>query len=114
PCLCRTHISRAVTKALKVWSLVAKLEKNCQIEDENTRRDDLAAYPDPGSEAASFITIDDEDIQALHTPSFADKFPEIPMFIQKILASFEAKDSNMKKRDTNNAKLPSDMAREAK
>ncbi|KAK0475404.1 hypothetical protein IW261DRAFT_1313637, partial [Armillaria novae-zelandiae] len=72
-----THISRAVTKALKVWSLVAKLEKNCWIEDENTRReaatmkhmDDLVAYPDPGSEVASFITIDDEDIQALRTLS---------------------------------------------
>ncbi|KAK0491738.1 hypothetical protein EDD18DRAFT_1012679, partial [Armillaria luteobubalina] len=117
-----THISSAVTKALKVWSLAAKLEKNCRIEDENTTReaatmkhmDNPVVYPDPGSDAASFITIEDEDIQALRTPSFAEKFTEIPMFIQRILAAFEAKDSDAKKRDASDAKLPSDAAREAK
>ncbi|KAK0489988.1 hypothetical protein EDD18DRAFT_1358973 [Armillaria luteobubalina] len=118
PCQRRMHISSAVTKALKVWSLAAKLEKNCQIEDENMTREaatmkhmsNPVVYPDPGSDTASFVTIEDKDIQALRTPSFT----EIPMFIQRILATFEAKDSNTKKRDASDVKLPSDAAREAK
>ncbi|KAK0496458.1 hypothetical protein EDD18DRAFT_1353210 [Armillaria luteobubalina] len=122
PCQHCTHISSAITRALKVWSLVAKLEKNCQIKDKNMTREatmmkhmsNPVVYPDPGSDAVSFIMIKDEDIQALHTPSFMEKFVEIPMFIQRILATFEAKDSDAKKRDASDVKLPSDAVREAK
>ncbi|KAK0498199.1 hypothetical protein EDD18DRAFT_1015178, partial [Armillaria luteobubalina] len=76
------YILSTITKALKVWSLAAKLEKNCWIKDENMTRetitikhmDDPVAYLDPGLDAASFIMIEDEEIQALCTLSFANKF----------------------------------------
>ncbi|KAK0484554.1 hypothetical protein IW261DRAFT_1301831, partial [Armillaria novae-zelandiae] len=118
----RTHISSTIIKALKVWSLAAKLERNCKIEAENMTReaatmrhmDDLILYPDPGAEAASFITIEQEELQALCTPCFVDKCPELPMFVRRILPSFESKDSDTKKRDANDARLPSEAAREAK
>ncbi|KAK0479608.1 hypothetical protein IW261DRAFT_1336583 [Armillaria novae-zelandiae] len=118
PWQCRTHISSTIIKALKVWSLVAKLEKNCKIEAENMTResmtmkhmDDPVLYPDPGSEAVSFVMIEQEELQALHTPSFTEKFLELPMFVQRILASFESKDSDAKKRDANNARLPPEAA----
>ncbi|KAK0477872.1 hypothetical protein IW261DRAFT_1338089, partial [Armillaria novae-zelandiae] len=81
----RTHISSTIIKALKVWSLAVKLQKNCKIEAENMTResttmkhmDDPVLYPDPGSEAASFITIEQEELQALRTPSFTEKFLEL-------------------------------------
>lgn len=113
-----------ISKALRKLSLAAKLDRNCKIEIENAAReaqtikhlDDPAQNPDPGSEAASLISIEDDDIQALRTPTFASKFPNIPMAIQKLIAQLEAKDKDItaKKRDASDAKLTSDEAREAK
>ncbi|KAK0504945.1 hypothetical protein EDD18DRAFT_1398535 [Armillaria luteobubalina] len=118
------HISDVISKALRKLSLAMKLNCNCKIEIENAAReaqtikhlDDPAQNPDPGSEAALLISIEDDNIQALRTPTFALKFPNIPMAIQKLIAQLEAKDKDIttKKRDASDAKLTSDEAREAK
>ncbi|PBK79668.1 hypothetical protein ARMGADRAFT_950564 [Armillaria gallica] len=112
PC---THISDTINRALRKLSLAAKLERNCKIEAENLSReaktikhlDDPAQNPDPGSEMASLISLDNNDIQALRTPTFTSNFPNIPMAIQKTIAQLEAKEKDMasKKRDADDTLL---------
>ncbi|KAK0491320.1 hypothetical protein IW261DRAFT_1556466 [Armillaria novae-zelandiae] len=107
PC---THISDVSNRALQKLSLTTKLEHNCKIEAENTVQEaktilylnNPAQNPDPGSELVSLISIDNDDIQALRTPTFASKFPSIPMAMQKLI------------RDVGDAKLTSEEAYEAK
>ncbi|KAK0465687.1 hypothetical protein IW261DRAFT_1346992 [Armillaria novae-zelandiae] len=119
-----THISDAIRRALQKLSLGAKLKRNCKIEADNTARkaktlkhlNDPAQNPDPGSESASLISIDEDNIQALRTPTFTSKFPNIPMAVQKVIAQLEAKEKDVvtKKRDAADAKLTAEQAHKAK
>ncbi|KAK0430220.1 hypothetical protein EV421DRAFT_1721822, partial [Armillaria borealis] len=121
PC---THLSDTISRALWKLSLAEKLERNCKIKTENLLReaktikhlDDPVQNPDPGSETALLISIDDDNIQTLRTPIFASKFPNIPMAILKTIAQLEAKGKDMvsKKRDAGDAKLTSEEAHNAK
>ncbi|KAK0183833.1 hypothetical protein F5146DRAFT_939629 [Armillaria mellea] len=119
-----THTSDTISRALRKLSLGEKLNWNCKIEAKNTackaktikHLNDPAQNPDPGSESASLISIDEDDIQALCTPTFALKFPNIPMVIQKIIAWLETKekDAVTKKRDAADAKLTAEQAYKVK
>jgi hypothetical protein len=87
----RTHTSPAIIQLLKNLSLPNILQKNKGIEAENDARSaktlnnalDLVAHPQPGSEVASLITIDPEDLARLRVPSF---FASVRDFIYNSLA----------------------------
>jgi hypothetical protein len=103
----RTHTSPAIIQLLKNLSLSNILQRNKKIEAENDARSaktlnnalDPAAHPQPGSEAASLITIDPEDLARLRVPSF---FASVRDFIYNSLARHLAdkdlKDKEEKKR----------------
>ncbi|EDR05363.1 uncharacterized protein LACBIDRAFT_329795 [Laccaria bicolor S238N-H82] len=73
----RTHTSPAIIQLLKNLSLPNILQKNKGIDAENDARSaktlnnalDPVAHPQPGSEVASLITIDPEDLARLRVPS---------------------------------------------
>ena len=87
----RTHTSPAIIQLLKNLSLPNILQKNKGIEAENDARSaktlnnalDPVAHPQPGSEVASLITIDPEDLARLRVPSF---FASVRDFIYNSLA----------------------------
>ena len=87
----RTHTSPAIIQLLKNLSLPNILQKNKKIEAENDARStktlnntlDPAVHPEPGSEVASLITIDPEDLARLRVPSF---FTSVREFIYNSLA----------------------------
>jgi hypothetical protein len=87
----RTHTSPAIVQLLKNLSLPNILQKNKGIEAENDARSaktlnnalDPVAHPQPGSEVASLITIDPEDLARLRVPSF---FASVRDFIYNSLA----------------------------
>ena len=89
----RTHTSPAIIQLLKNLSLPNILQKNKKIEADNDARSaktlnhalDPAAYPQPGSEVASLITIDPEDLARLRVPSF---FASVRDFIYSSLARY--------------------------
>ena len=66
----RTHKDDLISSFLSKLSLRDKLSMNKEIEDKNKERElktlknkqDPVAFPDPGSEAASFVTIDEADM----------------------------------------------------
>ena len=103
----RTHTSPAIIQLLKNLSLPNILQKNKKIEADNDARSaktlnhalDPAAYPQPGSEVASLITIDPEDLARLRVPSF---FASVRDFIYSSLARYladeELKEKEEKKR----------------
>ncbi|PPQ96573.1 hypothetical protein CVT26_006302 [Gymnopilus dilepis] len=74
----KTHTTPDIIRLLKSLSLTNILKRNKQIEAENDARDektlnhasDPATYPDPGSETASLITIDEADMARLRVPTF--------------------------------------------
>ncbi|KAF8961793.1 hypothetical protein BDZ97DRAFT_1637618, partial [Flammula alnicola] len=74
----RTHTSPIIIQMLKSLSLTNILQKNKKIEAENEARSlktfnhtlDPVAHPDTGSETASLITIDPDDLNRLKVPSF--------------------------------------------
>jgi len=86
----RTHTSPAIIQLLKNLSLPNILQKNKGIEAENDARSaktlnnalDPVVHPQPGSEVASLITIDPEDLARLRVPSF---FASIHDFIYNSL-----------------------------
>ncbi|EDR08774.1 uncharacterized protein LACBIDRAFT_327093 [Laccaria bicolor S238N-H82] len=75
PRIPRTHTSPAIIQLLKNLSLTNILQRNKTIEAENDARSaktlnnalDPAAHPQPGSEVASLITIDPEDLARLRS-----------------------------------------------
>jgi hypothetical protein len=103
----RTHTSPAIIQLLKNLSLSNILQRNKNIEAENDARSaktlnnalDPVAHPQPGSEVASLITIDPEDLARLRVPSF---FTSVGDFIYNSLARHladeELKDKEDKKR----------------
>ena len=70
PCVPRTHTSPAIIQLLKNLLLPNILQRNKKIEAENDARSantlnhalDPVGHPQPGSEVASLITIDAEDL----------------------------------------------------
>jgi len=70
PCVPCTHTSPSIIQLLKSLSLPNILQKNMKIEADNNARStktlnntlDPAGHPQPGSEVASLITIDPEDL----------------------------------------------------
>ncbi|KAK0472383.1 hypothetical protein IW261DRAFT_1314845, partial [Armillaria novae-zelandiae] len=98
----RTHISDVINRALRKLSLMAKLECNCKIKAKNTAQEaktilhlnDPAQNPHPGSELVSLVSIDNDNIQSLRTPTFASKFPGIPMAMQRLIAQWETQEKD--------------------
>ena len=86
----RTHKDEFISSLLSKLSLREKLSKNKEIEDLNKARElkklnhymDPELYPETGSDNASFITIDDEDLRDLKDPSVLARFSNfIPDFL---------------------------------
>jgi hypothetical protein len=77
-----THKDDLISSLLSKLSLREKLSKNKEIEDLNKNRElrtyhhhmDPGAHPEPGSETASFITIDEADLKDLKDPSILARF----------------------------------------
>jgi hypothetical protein len=100
----RTHTSPAIIQLLKNLSLPNILQKNKKIEADNDARSaktlnnalDPVAHPQPGSEVASLITIDPEDLARLRVPSF---FASVREFIYSSLARHLADDELKEKED---------------
>ena len=106
-----THTSPAIIQLLKNLSLPNILQKNKKIEAENDARSaktlnnalDPVAHPEPGSEVASLITIDPEDLARLRVPSF---FASVRDFVYNSLARHladeELREKEEKKRKDDN------------
>ncbi|KAF8802614.1 hypothetical protein BYT27DRAFT_7111984, partial [Phlegmacium glaucopus] len=82
PRIRRTHKDEVLLSLLSKLQLREKLVRNKEIEDQNKAREvktynhhlDPLVYPEPGSETASFITIDDADVKDLKDPSILARF----------------------------------------
>jgi len=101
----RTHTTPAIIKMLKTMSLASILQKNKKIEAENDARvlkslehlHDPVAHPHPGSETASLITIDAENLNRLKVPSFFSSFRDwIYPSLANLLADEELKEREEK------------------
>src|SRR6266567_6016461 len=103
PRLPRMHTSPTIIDMLKKLSLSAKLQQNQKIEAENEARSfktldhvrDPEAHPDPGSETASMITIDEEDLKHLKVSSY---FSTVQRWIYPSLGNLLA-DAELKERE---------------
>ena len=81
----RTHKDDFISSLLSKLHFREKLVKNKEIEDQNKARElktynhhlDPASHPVPGSETASFITIDEDDLADLKDPSVLNRFMAI-------------------------------------
>ena len=103
----RTHTSPAIIQLLKNLSLPNILQRNKKIEAENDARSantlnhalDPVGHPQPGSEVASLITIDAEDLARLRVPSFFISVRDhIYNSLVRHLADEELKEKEEKKR----------------
>ncbi|KAF8974295.1 hypothetical protein BDZ97DRAFT_1772843 [Flammula alnicola] len=123
PRLPRTHTNPTIIQLLKSLPLISKLQKNKEIEDKNAERalktlnhtQDMTAFPDAGSEAASLVTLDPEDLDRFRVPSFALSFRDyIYSSLAKWIADEEIKDPKNKRKALDDPKITSDEARIAK
>ncbi|KAF8185417.1 hypothetical protein BJ912DRAFT_852729, partial [Pholiota molesta] len=114
----RTHKDDAVSLLLSKLSLREKLSKNKEIEEQNKAREEKSlqhsldpdAHPDDGSDAASFITLDDEDFSDLKDPHVYSRFLNImPDFL---LLRF-ARDSRREKEEKEKRKLEEQSSKPA-
>jgi hypothetical protein len=122
----RTHINPAVIQVLKSLPLISILQKNKEIESKNAERAlktlnhtlDKDAHPDPGSDAASLVTLDPEDRDRFKVPSFASSFRDyIYSSLAKWIADEDVKDKEdlkLKRKATDEPKLTAEEARIAK
>ena len=103
----RTHTSPTIIQLLKSLSLPNILQKNKKIEADNDARSaktlnnalDPTHHPEPGSEVASLITIDPEDLARLRIPSFFVSVRDhIYNSLARRLADDELKEKEDKKR----------------
>ncbi len=94
----KTHVSDAISNILKSLPLPARLKRNKEIEEQNEARllltlrhaQDPVAFPDPGSESASFITIDSSEISFLSSPTILDSLRNVmPFHLIKRLADIK-------------------------
>ncbi|KAF8965656.1 hypothetical protein BDZ97DRAFT_1638838, partial [Flammula alnicola] len=105
PC---THTSAIIIRLLQSLPLISILQKNKGIKAANAVRSlkslnhpmDPAAHPDAGSEAASLISLDPEDLNRFKIPSFAASFHD---HIYASLAKWIA-DEDIKDRESSNLK----------
>src|SRR6266567_8404712 len=97
----RTHTNPTIIQLLKALPLISVLQKNKEIETQNAERalrtlnhtSDKVKYLDPGSDAASLITLDPEDHDHFKVPSFALSFCNyIYSSLAKWIADEEIKD----------------------
>ncbi|KAF8815053.1 hypothetical protein BYT27DRAFT_7080989 [Phlegmacium glaucopus] len=122
----RTHANAAVIQVLKNLPLISILQKNKEIENQNAERAlktlnhtvNNEAYPEPGSDAASLITLDPEDRDRFKIPSFALSFRD---YIYSSLAKWiadedtkEKEDQKLKRKTTDEPKMTAEEARIAK
>jgi hypothetical protein len=125
PRIRRTHKDDFISSLLSKLSLREKLFKNKEIEDKNKDREltnfnhhmDPAAYPQPGSEIASFITIDEADVRDLKDPSILARFMNtVPDFLLlRITRENRADKEEREKRKLEElSSLTSDISPEAK
>ncbi|KAF8147685.1 hypothetical protein B0H34DRAFT_669403, partial [Crassisporium funariophilum] len=111
----RTHTSPAVIEALKKLSLSSILQKNKKIEAQNDARllktleheEDPVANPQPGSETASLVTIDAENMNRLKVPAFFNTFWD---WVYPSLAKFFADEELKDKEEKLKRKITSDPA----
>ena len=110
---------------LKKLSLSARLQQNQKIEAENEARSfktldhlhDPQAHPDPGSEMASMITIDEEDLNRLKVLTY---FSMVQQWIYPSLgnlltdAELKEREEKVKRKTPPDDKLTSEEARVAK
>ena len=91
----RTHATVTIMKALKALPLNVKLQCNKLIEEQNADRTqrtldhayDPANHPNPGSEQASMITIDTNDMHILRSSTVLDSLKAIvPFYLLQRLA----------------------------
>ncbi|EDR15531.1 uncharacterized protein LACBIDRAFT_321435 [Laccaria bicolor S238N-H82] len=103
----RTHTLPTIIQLLKNLSLPNILQKNKNIEADNDARSaktlnhalDPAGHPELGSEVASLITIDPEDLARLRIPSFFASIREhVYNSLARRLADDELKEKEEKKR----------------
>ena len=114
----RTHKDVFISSLLSKLSLREKLSKNKEIEDQNKDRErrsynhhlDPQAHPEPGSETASFITIDEADVKDLKDTSILARFMNVvPDFLLlRITREIRAEKEEREKRklDELNPSLP--------
>jgi hypothetical protein len=121
----RTHKDDFITALFGKLDLRKRLERNKVIQEENKARAsktvnhhlDPVSYPQPGSEAASFITIDEADVKVLKDPSiFARLMAIMPDFlIFRITRENQAEKEEKEKRKLDELAIsPSDESHEAK
>ena len=121
----RTHKDDLISSILSKLSLREKLSTNKEIEDKNKERElktlknkqDPTAFPDPGSEAASFVTIDEADLEDLRDPSMFSQFLAVmpDLLIQRITReNRREKEEREKRKLDDNPKSSSDDLRVAK
>lgn len=91
PC---THTSPAAIQVLKQLPFLTKLKKNKFIEDKNEERLSRTVdhtiepdnYPEPGSDAASLITLDEEDLSTLLNDTICDHCKDfLPLSVKQWL-----------------------------
>jgi hypothetical protein len=91
----KTHISDALIDIFKNLPLPLRLQRNKEIEVKNNscylqtvrHTEDPVANPAPGSEAASFITIDSSEVKFLSSPGIFDSLRDsMPFFLIQKLA----------------------------
>ena len=121
----RTHKDDLISSILSKLSLRDKLSMNKEIEEKNKEREiktlrnrqDPVTYPDPGSEAASFITIDKADIDDLKDQAMFTRFLNVlpDSLIQRITReNRHEKEEKEKRRRDETLKPSSDEFREVK
>ena len=88
--------------------LKIKLSMNKDIEQQNEQRAlgaynhlaDPVTYPDPGSEAASLITIDSAEMRSLFIPSvFSSLTSVMPLYLLQLVGLKDPQDKEKHKRD---------------
>ena len=121
----RTHKDEHISSILSKLSLREKLSTNRDIEEKNKERElkmlryrlDPDTFPEPGSETASLITIDDTDVEDLKDPSMFSRFMAImPDSLMQHITRENRRDREEKdkrKRD-DTSKSPSDDTRTVK
>jgi len=99
----KTHVSEAISTILKSLTLPARLKRNKEIEDQNEARafqtllhtQDPVAYPDPGSETASFISLEPSELDYLSSPTIPDSIRNImPFYLLQKLADIKLASNN--------------------
>src|ERR1700678_1130442 len=110
---CRTHLNDHVSLFLSKLQLHDRLSMNKEIEEKNREREtktlkhmqDPLAHPEPGSETASLLTIDEEDINDLKDQTMFAKFLSVlsNSLIQRITREnrHEKEEREKRKRDDN-------------